>query len=167
MFSVFSIGAGWSGLVVAAWLAVPMQGLRPESKIVEQNDAPIVVTAYRAEYTRRTNDTPESIRHEVEYRNRSSQKVVAIQFGLVSFDLWNEFLAKTAGLSTEVVAPKARERGGWSTVTETAFAFNTAVVYVERVRFDSGEIWSADLDPVLSAMRTIQKNFDSANLSKK
>ena len=80
-------------------------------------------------------------------RNRSSQRIVAIQFGLVSFDLWNEFLAKTAGLSTEVVAPKARERGSWSTVSEVAFSFNTAVVYVERVRFESGEIWAANLNP--------------------
>ena len=86
---------------------------------------------------------------------------------MVSFDLWNEFLAKTAGLSTEVVAPKARERGSWSTVSEVAFSFNTAVVYVERVRFESGEIWAADLDPVISVMRTIQKNFDPANLTKK
>ena len=59
---------------MSAWLAAQAQGLRPESKLVEQNDAPILVTGYRAEYVKRTNDSPESIRHEVEYRNRSSQK---------------------------------------------------------------------------------------------
>ena len=167
MFSVSSIVVAWSGLVMSAWLAAQAQGLRPESKLVEQSDAPVLVTGYRAEYVKRTSDSPESIRHEIEYRNRSSQRIVAIQFGLVSFDLWNEFLAKTAGLSTEVVAPKARERGSWSTLSEVAFSFNTAVVYVERVRFESGEIWAADLDPVIAVMRTIQKNFDPANLTRK
>ena len=160
------MACGWLALSLAG--AAPVsQALRSDSKIVEQVEAPIVVTAYRAEYAKRTNDSPEGIRHEVEYRNRSSQKVVAIQFGLVSFDLWNEFLARTAGISTEAVSPRARERGAWSTATDAAFAFHTAVVYVDRVRFESGEIWTADLDVVIAAMRAIQKDFDPANLNKK
>jgi hypothetical protein len=167
MISHAWIAAGWSVLAVVAPLSPALQGLRPDNKIVEQAESPILVTAYRAEYAKRTNESPESIRHDVEYRNRSNQKVVAIQFGLVSFDLWNEFLARTAGLSTEAVAPRGRERGGWSTPTDAAFAFHTAVVYVDRVRFESGEIWSADPDLVVAAMRTIQKDFDPANLNKK
>lgn len=161
------IVAGWSFLSVMAPVPLPPQSLRSDSKIVEQNESPVLVTAYRAEYAKRTNASPEGIRHEVEYRNRSSQKIVAIQFGLVSFDLWNEFLARTAGLSTEVISPRARERGGWSTPTDAAFAFHTAVVYVDRVRFESGDIWTADADLVIAAMRAIQKDFDPANLLKR
>jgi len=167
MFSHPLIAAAWVGLSLFSAAAPVPQSLRSDARIVEQVDAPIQVTAYRAEYAKRSNDAPEGIRHEVEYRNRSTQKIVAIQFGLVSFDLWNEFLARTAGLSTELISPRARERGAWSTPNDSAFAFHTAVVYVDRVRFESGEIWIADRDAIVTAMRAIQKDFDPANLNKK
>jgi hypothetical protein len=35
------------------------------------------------------------------------------------------------------------------------------------VRFESGEIWIADRDVIVTAMRAIQKDFDPANLNKK
>ena len=167
MFSHPLIAAAWVGLSLFGAAAPVPQSLRHDSRIVEQAEAPIQVTAYRAEYSKRSNDAPEGIRHEVEYRNRSNQKVVAIQFGLMSFDLWNEFLARTAGISTEQVSPRARERGAWTTATDSAFAFHTAVVYVDRVRYESGEIWTADRDLIVAAMRAIQKDFDPANLNKK
>lgn len=162
-----SVALACGTLILLAPAALPRQIPRPDSKIVEQADAPVLVTAYRTEYQKRTADTSEGIRHFVEYRNRSARKVVAVQFGLVVFDIWNEFLDRTAGLSTEPVAPRARENGTWLTPNTSAFAFHTGVVYVDRIRYDTGEIWLADADIVLGAMRAIQKDFDPANLAKK
>jgi hypothetical protein len=152
-------------ILLLAAPAAPAAQFRPQSRIVEQPDAPVHVTASSTEYQRRTNDSPEGVRHQLEYSNRSTQKIVAIQFGLISFDIWNEFLARTAGLATEDVGPRARKRGVWLTPTDAAIGFLTAVVYVDRVRFESGEIWIADKEQVLTAMRAIQKDFDPANLN--
>jgi hypothetical protein len=143
--------------------AAPLQ-LKSDSKIVDQPEAPVQITTFVSVYQRRTNDSLEGIRHDVEYRSRATQKIVAIQFGLVSFDVWNQFLAYTAGLSTEEVNPKARKRNEWLTPSDAATGFLTGVVYVDRVRFESGEIWIADKEQILTAMRAIQKDFDPANL---
>jgi len=161
------IAASAATMVLAGPASPGLQSLRPDNKIVEQKDAPIQVTSYRTDYQKRTNDSLEGIRHELEYRNRSGKKIVAIQFGLMSFDLWNEFLARTAGLSTEEISPKGKDKGAWVTPTDSSFAFHTAVVYVERVRFESGEIWNEDPELVLTAMRAVQKDFDPTNLTRK
>ncbi len=154
-----------STMLLLAVTGVPAAQLRSASRVVEQPDAPVQITASASEYQKRTNNSAEGVRHEIEFRSRSTQKIVAIQFGLMSFDVWNEFLARTAGLTTEEVGPKARKRWAWLTPTDEAIAFLTAVVYVDRVRFESGEIWMADKEQVLAAMRAIQKDFDPANLS--
>jgi len=161
------IAASAATLVLGGPASPALQSLRPDNKIVEQKDAPVQVTSYRTDFQKRTNDSPEGIRHEIEYRNRSGKKIVAIQFGLMTFDLWNEFLARTAGLSTEEISSKGKDKGAWVTPTDSSFAFHTAVVYIERVRFESGEIWNEDRELILTAMRAIEKNFDPSNLAKK
>ena len=143
------------------------QSRKTEMRIVEQATAPVLITAYRAEYQKRTDEAPEGLRHEVEYRNRSEQRIVAVQFGLVTFDVWDEFLDNTAALAAEGLGPRGRDRNTWLTATAAGVAFHTGVVYVERVRFESGEIWKADGDAVLAAMRAIQKDFASDQLIRK
>ena len=157
-----TLAAGAIALLAGA--ASPEAQLRTSSRIVEQPDAPVQIVASSSEYQKRTNEGPEGIRHELEFRSQATQKIVAVQFGLISFDIWNEYLARLAGLATEELNPKARKRGVWLTATDQAVGFLTAVVYVDRVRFESGEIWIADRDQILTAMRAIQKNFDPENL---
>jgi hypothetical protein len=145
----------------------PVQAGKAGAKIVEQTESPVLVTGYRAEYQKGTATAMPGVRHDVEYRNRSGQRVVAIQFGLVTFDVWDEFLGRTAALTVQPLGVRSRDRGIWTTPSEAAFAYRTAVVYVERVRFESGEIWTADRETILGALRVIQKDFDEANLAKK
>lgn len=147
--------------------AATPQARRSDSRIVEQPDAPVLITAYRGEYQKRTSEAPDGLRHDLEYRSRTDQRIVAVQFGLVAFDIWNEFMDKTAALVGDGLAPQSRDRGTWYSATSAGVAFHTGVTYVERVRFESGEIWTANLDPVIAAMRAIQKDFDPANLKKK
>ena len=143
------------------------QALKPDHRIVEQTDAPVLVTAYRTEFLKRTSEAPEGLRHDIEYRSRTDQRIVAVQFGLVTFDVWNEFLERTPALASDALAARGRERSSWFTATTSGGAFYTGVVYVERVRFANGEIWTADLETVVAAMRAIQKDFAADQLSKK
>ena len=143
------------------------QGLKPDHKIVEQADAPILVTAYRTEFLKRTNEASEGLRHDIDYRSRAGQRIVAVQFGLVSFDVWNEFLERHAALASEAIDANGREKSSWFTPTSAGGAFYTGVVYVERVRFANGEIWTADLPAVATVMQAIQKDFTTEQLTKK
>jgi hypothetical protein len=127
----------------------------------------VLVTSYRVEYQKRTDEAAEGLRHDVEYRNRGEGRIVAIQFGFVSFDVWNEFLSKTPALAGAGLSARGRDRNTWFTSTDAGVAFHTGVVYVDRVRFESGEIWTADLDAVVNAMRAVQKDFSAEHLARK
>ena len=153
--------------VLAGWPAGAVQTLKPEHRIVEQADAPVQVTSYRTEYLKRTAESQEGLRHDLDYRSRTDQRIVAIQFGLVGFDVWNEFLDRNAALASDPLDARGRERNSWFTPTSSGVAFFTGVVYVERVRFANGEIWTADLEAVLTAMRAVQKDFPADELTKK
>jgi hypothetical protein len=143
------------------------QALKAEHRVVDQPDAPVQVTAYRTEILKRTAEAPEGMRHDLDYRSRGEQRIVAIQFGLVSFDVWNEFLARHAALASDALDPAERKRGSWFTETSSGIAFLTGVVYVERVRLADGTIWTANLDAVVAAMRAIQKDFTVEQLAAK
>ena len=156
--------------LVLSLLAPPSAGaqaLKPEHRVVDQPDAPVQITGYRTEFLKRTAEAPEGFRHDLEYRSRTDQRIVAVQFGLVSFDVWNEFLERHAALASEAVDANERKRSSWFTATSSGVAFLTGIVYVERVRLANGEIWSANLDTVVAAMRAIQKDFTAEQLTKK
>jgi hypothetical protein len=61
--------------------------------------------------------------------------------------------------------PKKREK--WVATSYADFSFHTGVAYVSKVRFDDGEIWSADLTSVVLELRKIEKDFDASRLKKK
>lgn len=139
-----------------------------ESKILEQKDSPIVIEKYQSAYQRGSSTyAREGIHHSVTYRNNTDRIIVAIQFGLVAFDIWNEFLDRTGGVSMDAVKPGGKESGAWTANAYGDFSFHTGVAYVSKVRFDNGEIWTADLEAVARQMREIEKDFDIKNLRKK
>ena len=107
------------------------------------------------------------IHHNLEYENSSERTVVAIQFGLVSFDIWNEFLDRTGGVTIDTLRAAAKDKGEWVATAYGDFSFHTGVAYVSKVRFEDGEIWSADLNSVLHELRKIEKDFDAGRLQKK
>jgi hypothetical protein len=147
------------------------QRLKPESRIVSQADAPVNIISYNARYDSGSSSgllaTRAGIQHNLTYQNVSTKNIVAIQFGLVAFDVWNEFLDRTAGFAWANLAPQKSGSGGWTASRYADFSFQTGVAYVSRVRFESGEIWAADLDMILNELKKIQKDFDAANLNKK
>ena len=102
----------------------------------------------------------------MQYQNKGQKEIVALQLGLVSFDVWNEFLDRTNGLETESIPPGKTARGSWVASRYADFSFATGVAFVRRVRFADGEIWTADEREILDELTKIQKNFDAANLRK-
>ena len=151
-------------LILAGGLAF---AIIPEAKIIPQTNAPLTVTSYSAEYQEGGRYTTEGIRHSVGYTNTSGKPVVAVQIGLVSFDVWNEFLDRTGGVSIEDIAPGGSKTGTWVARAYADFSFLTGVAYVSKVRFADGTIWAADLEAVADELRKIQKDFDVTKLKGK
>lgn len=141
--------------------------LQPATKIIAQPDAPIAITSYSAAYRERTNYSQEGIQHSVEYRNNSGKVVDAVEIGLVSFDVWNEFLNRTGGISLETLAPGASKKGLWIASAYADFSFLTGVAYVRRVRFRDGSIWSVDLNAIAQELSSIESGFDVTRLKEK
>lgn len=130
-------------LLLGAARASP-ERLKSESKIITQPTSPIRLLSYEAGYQPGTTYSREGIRHAAEYQNVSDKAVVAVQISLVSFDIWNEFLDRTAGVDIETIAPQATSKGTWVASRYADFSFHTGVAYVSKVRFEDGQIWQAD-----------------------
>jgi hypothetical protein len=122
------------------------------------------------------------VRYELEIQNVSDQKVVAYRFGLVSFSVFNEYLSLKEGFRIQDVDPGDEDEATWNDYGFNDFndserpvpwcdgpsynrrgdttQFLTGVVYVDRVRFENGDIWLADLQPIGDRLRQIDENFD-------
>ncbi len=137
------------------------------SRIIEQSQAPIKIVSYEADYQKGGKYSSKGIRHEVEYRNISKRNIVALKIGLVSFDVWNEFLNQTGGISMIILSPNETEDGTWIARAYGDFSFYTGLAYVSNVRFSNGEIWSADLDNIAKELRKVEKDFDVSTLIEK
>lgn len=154
-------------IIIVCVLGSSVFAIEPISKVIEQPNAPIKIFSYDAKYDKGTKYTREGIKHAVEYQNVSGRKIVAVQVGLVSFDIWNEFLDRMGGVSIRDLQPDEKEKGAWIASAYADFTFLTGVSYVSKVRFDNGEIWSADLDTIAEELRKIEEGFDVSVLKEK
>ncbi|MGB2868322.1 MAG: hypothetical protein WBD36_07725 [Bacteroidota bacterium] len=118
---------------------------QPSAKIIGQPDAPLKISSYRATYVAGDEYLSEGIYHILEYKNVSQRRIIALQIGLVSFDIWNEVLDQTGGLSMKEIAPAESVTGRWAVTTSGDFSFYTGVAYVSKVRFLDGEILTSPL----------------------
>ena len=134
---------------------------QPKAIIIAQPNSPVEVINYTARFQRRSTYTTEGIAHSLEYKTRGAQKVVAIRFGLVSFDVFNRFLSKTGGISLDDLVPGKNQKGEWVSSPYADFSFLTGLAYVDMVRLEDGTIWQADEATVLEEIRKIEKDFDA------
>ena len=70
------------------------------------------------------------------YRNTSDKKIVAIQFGLLAFNIFNEFQDRLGGFTIEDVGIGESESGAWvaSALAEAAFLHGCGVRGQGRIR---------------------------------
>jgi hypothetical protein len=163
--------------LAALFLSAGAQAIKPVAITVVQPDSPVLIRSYEAHYSRGSSSgvvrVPEGINHELVYENETDRRIVGVKFGLVSFSLFNEFIGKMGGISTETLAPDGiskgketyRETGKWIQRRRGSFAFFTGVAYVSKVRFEDGEVWSADLETVMEELEKIEEGFDEARLT--
>jgi hypothetical protein len=155
-------------LAVALLVASSVQPLfpapPPKTIIIAQPNSPVEITAYGARYAPRSTYSKEGIQHNLTYSNRGSQTIVAIRFGLVSFDVFNRFLGKTGGISMDDLELGKSQKGSWVSSPYADFSFLTGLAYVDLVRLEDGTIWQADESAILEEMRKMEKDFDAKRL---
>jgi hypothetical protein len=153
--------------LLTALLPYPIRALDPVAKIVDQPDSPLKIILYNAAYQEGGRYSTEGIHHAVEYQNISGRIVEAVQIGLVSFDVWNDYLDRTGGLPLDVLALNAKDKGTWVTGRYRGSSFLTGVAYVSKVRFNDGEIWEADLQSIADELAKIEEGFDVSRLTER
>jgi hypothetical protein len=155
-----TLGVGLAG-------GTPSAAPEPKAIIIKQPNSPVEIVGYTARFQRRSTYTTEGISHSLEYRTTGSQKVVAIRFGLVSFDVFNRFLGKTGGISMDDLVPGKNQKGQWVSSPYADFSFLIGLAYVDLVRLEDGTIWQADDATILEEIRKIEKDFDAKLLKEK
>ncbi|MCD6119381.1 hypothetical protein J7K50_06030 [bacterium] len=155
-------------LIIAAVLFVEMQiaafAIEPVNIIVDQPNAPLRITAYDASFKESSRYEREGIHHTVKLVNDSERTIVAVEIGLVSFSIWNEFIDRCFGISLDQIEPEGVDKGTWVATALSDFTFLTGVAYVNRVRFENGEIWEADIKNVLSVLTAIQEGVEAEDI---
>lgn len=154
--------------VLAVYLtsSTGIAGPKPSTRIVQQADTPVKIVTYSAAYMERSTYIEEGIHHRFEFQNTSQRPIAAVRFGVVSFDAFNEFIGRTAGIYLDPLPPGGSKnaKGTWITRAYGDFAFLTGVAYVQRVRFEDGEIWTADEAAIVTELKKIQADFDPTKL---
>jgi len=150
-------------LLIAA-LAVAVQPLRaaePKAMVLTQAEAPVLITKYETRYKRSDKPDENGVSHKVEYKNRMDRRIVAIEFGFVEFTVWNEHIETLIANDMDAVGGGKSGEGVWLHDPMTGFIFHTGVAYVSRVRFEDGEIWTANADEVAEHMRSVEPSFSA------
>lgn len=136
----------------------------PQTSVLDQSAPPIEIVSYQADYQEGGTYSREGISHELEYRNSSDRPVRAVKFGLLSFNVFNDFLDRTAGIDMDKMSAGDTANGTWISTAYAAFSFFSGVAYVEQVRFLDGDIWEADLDAIAAQVRDIEADFKADRL---
>ena len=141
------------------------QSLETRTIYTSQPDAPVEVSFYTARYRERSPERPEGIHHQAGYMNRTGSSNRGCATGIRSFSVFNEFIDRTYGVDISDVKPGEEGGGLWvERFAPADFSFLTGVVFVDRVRFENGDIWVADREAVVSQLREVQQDFDEAVL---
>ena len=158
----------------------PRQGSarRPEREalvIHRLRAAPVVIVGYAA-----TLEKVEAqwggprIRHELVYRNRTRREIAAVEFGLATYDLFDELMACRAGLCVRPLAPAGAvdilgipvpaSRREWLQHGVDPLAFHTAIAWVDKVRYRDGEVWRESRRKIAERIRKLKRSFETGPL---
>ena len=177
-------------IIAVTW---PLLALPPaKTRILTQENSPVEITGYFARYNGKDaariqleksrqavgkynamahaekNDkffyAVEGIAHVVEYRNITERKIVAVVFGLLAFDIFDESQDTAHGWSLDDLKQGASGNGTWVHRSNMEKAFHTGMAYVAKVRFEDGEIWKSDLEGIVEQIHRIDKDFTQDSL---
>jgi hypothetical protein len=138
---------------------VPQDTLRDEPKavILPQSGAPVELTAYKASYEGARLFQADGIKHEVTFRNDDDQRIDAIKLRFVMYSVFRDIIDRSYGVVLEPLSPGTDDNENWTHDPPNAATFYIGAVYVEKVRFADGTIWTVDTAPMEEQLRRIER----------
>ena len=134
----------WVGLIGMLLVVVCMEDVTARSVVVDQKDAPIRITEFKAQ----AREYVDVFQCDVEWTNVGRQPVAGVQFKLIALNLFNEVM-RAGSISKDyrrrVVTQGKDKRETWRFGSYREFSeFEVAIVLVYKVRFEDGTIWTYD-----------------------
>jgi hypothetical protein len=129
----------------------------PRAVVLDQPDAPLTVAPYETSYDGVRLFQADGIRHEIRVRNTGDRRVVAAKFVFVMFSVFNDVIGEESGVLLSPLAVGARLQESWTTDPPNASTYHIGVVYVAKVRFGDGTVWSADAQRIDARLRRIDE----------
>lgn len=140
-----------------AAIAESSGAFQAKALVIEQPEAPLTITQYQARYVNSKDEV--GISHRLEYQNKTDRRIQAVEVGLVAFDIWNEFIEKIAANDLDRIGGGRSGDGAWLHNPQAAFIFHTGIAYISRVRFEDGEIWTADTATIAEQIKGVHPAF--------
>ncbi|NKB89685.1 MAG: hypothetical protein GKS06_15830 [Acidobacteria bacterium] len=140
--------------------------------VVVQPGAPVKVIELEAEFKGEGKDflgnySPDRIDIDIKFENVAEARVHAVRFGVISYNVFDEFMSRRTATSTKNLDPAKDRELRWQSFpprTE-AFTFLTGIVYVDTVRFANGEIWRVDQATLAQQISDLGIIVDEAHLT--
>ncbi len=145
----------------------PLGAAEPKALVLTQEEAPVLITKYQTRYNRSDKFDENGVGHKLDYKNRSERRILAVEFGFVEFTVWDEHIETLIANDLDPVGGGKSGDGSWLHDPPTGFLFHTGIAYVSRVRFEDGEIWTANPEDVAAHMRSIEPSFSVEMLKPK
>ena len=156
-------------IVAGHFESVPSTGpLAPVSLLLNQLDAPLEILDYSARYIEGANKGQQGhIEHQLTCQNVGDQAVVAVELTFLSFNLWNELFDRSKHTFVRALDSSEECEFKWPSQIEKdvdGSIFRTGVAYVSRLRFENGEIWSADLSEIAGVLEKVAPEISPSSL---
>lgn len=130
----------------------------PRTVVLDQPDVPVRLTTYEADYDDVRLFQSGGIRHEVAFQNATSRRIVAFKLGFVMYSVFNDIIGRESGAYLEPLASPGRDSKVWTHDPPDAPTFHIGVVYVDKVRYADGEIWTAPASTIQEQLDQIDRD---------
>ena len=159
-----AIGITLSILAAATPVA---QELDRVAVIISQPTSPVEIYDFsRTDRSGRFTTTGDELYVNARWRNIVDRLIVAVEIGVLDFDVWHEFLEYQLINNFEKLEPRDDNRLNYSfTQHGTKYQITriqTSFAYVSRVMFEDGEIWERSLEQVTEEVQKTEPDFDSS-----
>ncbi len=147
-------------LVLLPSLPFPSDGkeLPGQPNILGQNGSPVKITKYRIWYQTLMGNVDHGVNHKLAFENVSGRKIMAIRFGLYSFNIFKELQYRLGGEDTRGIEIGETSIGRWASTGTKRGEFHTGIAFVSKIRFENGEIWELNVGEVVDQIRKFTKD---------
>jgi len=134
--------------------------------VVPEAASPIVISRCAVEYLPPGDVPRERVTYAAAYANSGVKKVVAVEIAFLSFDVWNQFMGADLFLQRDTLISDGRRQDSWGKVVERWDGLFATYAYVARVRYEDGQMWSANREAIVAEVQKQYKGFTAAVLQR-